>query len=116
MKRLIRLPGHSPQSRQLVLRFDLSPVRRWNIFLYDGSRMILAATVALLIGLVVDRPLLIILLPIATSLYTYGVLRVARERRKGVPVPSLFGVSMRSGLDVWRRPRLPKYSQKSLDL
>lgn len=116
MKRFIGLAGGSPQIRQLVLGFDLSPVRRWNIFLYDGSRMILAATIAVLIGLVVDRPLLAILLPIATSLYTYGILRVAKERRRGAAVQRFFGVSLRRGLDVWRRPRLPKYSQKSLDL
>ena len=51
-----------------MLGIEASPARGWNIFLYGGSRMILAATVAMLLGLAVDRLLLVILLPIATSL------------------------------------------------
>ena len=111
MKRSISSPGGLP--KQLSLGVNPVSSRRWNIFLFDGSRMILAGTIALLIGLCVDKVLLLILLPIATSLYTYGVLQVANERRRGSGLqPWLAASPIR--LDVWRRPRLPKIDQRSL--
>ena len=115
MKKLLRMPA-ATSSKQLVLGLQIPSVRRWNIFLHDGSRMILAASVALLVSLAVGMPLLLLLLPFATAFYTVGVLRVARERRKATWLMAPSSPSSGRTLNVWRRPRLSKVSQKTLDL
>lgn len=75
---------------------------------YSGSRFIVAASVALLAGLCVDRVLLALLLPVAAILYGLGVVQIRRQRHVAAAGRSILKPSLARGLNVWRRPSLRK--------
>ena len=74
-----------------------------------------AGSVALLCGLLIHIHLTAVLIPCSAALYTLGIMAIREQKRRGVASP-LLKISLAHGLDVWRRPRPPKYNQKNLDL
>lgn len=91
-------------------RIRLSAVIRSN-----GGRFLVAGSVAILCSLLIHIHLTAVLIPCSAMLYTLGIMAIRKQKRRGVASP-LLKISLAQGLDVWRRPRLEKYNQKTLDL
>ena len=90
----------------------------------EGGTLVIAAVVALLVGVLLHPHLALLLLPASTCLSVLGSVSMAKQRtmqgfgqqkRRGIATP-LLKVSLAQGLNVWRRPRPSKYKQHSLEL
>ena len=82
----------------------------------NGSRLLIASSVALICGLFIHPHLAVALAPICTALYAAGIVQAKRHETRGDVVVPLYGLLLGQGLEVRRRPRPVKHTQKTLDL
>lgn len=62
----------------------IKPVKQqrppWRVPTLDGTTLVVAATVAMASGLMVDTTVAMVIIPAATALYTAGVVQIAKQR------------------------------------
>lgn len=115
--RLIRkrwVPG--PPQRQLA--FNLWQPGPWLGWLLgsDGARWLVAASVALVVGLVLHPHLALLLLPVSTSLYAVALVCIQRQKkREEMPSPPA-RLSLARSLLAMQQRRPSKHKQRRLPL
>ena len=115
--RLIRkrwVPG--PPQRQL--EFNLRRPGPWLAWLLgsDGARWLVAASVALTVGLVLHPHLALLLLPVSTSLYAVALVRIQRQKKREEMLSPPARLSLARSLLALQQRRSVKYKQQRLPL
>jgi hypothetical protein len=94
--------------RQLELHLRCPRRFSFNLMRHRGFALLVAASVAMIASLLIHPRLVMVLAPVATGLYAFGIVMVQRQRKRGGVASPLHPISLVQGRFALRQMRPKK--------